>query len=279
MATACRSADAEGRGWGVIRHQVLTTEKVPFSYRVAGLGARFLAWLIDAALLLVLVFMGLLFGSVLEVGRAGLGLAVVTLWVFAVNWGYFLLFEWLWQGQTPGKRVLGVRVIRWDGTAVSFYQAAVRNLLRIVDSLPLPLPVGVGALGFAVAAANREHRRLGDLAADTLVVHVERGARPIRALQDARSEADRGRLALLRQRLGQLDREQKQTLLDLCLRREQLRVAERARLFRAAAGFVTGRLDLAPEAYESDEKFILQLAAVLGERGPPDAETPARRAT
>ena len=56
-------------------------------------------------------------------------------------------------------------------------------------------------------------------------------------------------------------------VVDLCLRREQLRVAERARLFRAAAGFIRTRLDLAPEAYESDEKFVLQLAAVLGERG------------
>jgi uncharacterized RDD family membrane protein YckC len=263
----------------VIRHQVLTTEKVPFSYRVAGLGARFLAWLIDAGLILMLFLVGALFSSVWDIGRAGLGLAIVLLWRFAVIWGYFLLFEWLWQGQTPGKRVLGIRVIRWDGTAVSFYQAAVRNLVRIVDSLPIPLPAGVGALGFAVAAANREHRRLGDLAADTLVVHVERGAKPIRALQDARLEADRARLALLRQRLGQLDREQKQTLLDLCLRREQLRLTERARLFRAAAGFITGRLGLAPEAYESDEKFVLQLAAVLGEHGQPEAEAPARKTT
>jgi uncharacterized RDD family membrane protein YckC len=249
----------------VIRHQVLTTEKVPFSYRVAGLGARFLAWLIDAGIMLLLLWMGALFGLIWEIGRAGLGQAVMIFWFFAVTLGYFGLFEWLWQGQTPGKRVVGIRVIRWDGTAVSFYQAGVRNLIRIIDSLPIPLPAGVGAVGFLVAAANREHRRLGDLAADTLVVHVERGAQPIRALQDARSEADRARLALLRQRLGQLDREQKQTLLDLCLRREQLRVTERARLFRAAAGFVTGRLDLAPEAYESDEKFVLQLAAALGE--------------
>jgi uncharacterized RDD family membrane protein YckC len=250
----------------MIRHEVLTTEKVPFSYRVAGLGARFLAWLIDAAILFVVFFMGFVFGIVLEAGRAGLGQAIMVLCAFALNWVYFLLFEWLWSGQTPGKRLLGIRVIRRDGTAIGFFQAAVRNLLRSVDALPLPAPLLVGAVGFATSACNREHRRLGDLAADTLVVHVERGAKPIRALQEAGTEADRSRLALLRQRLGQLGREQKQTLLDLCLRREQLRVAERARLFRAAAGFIRTRLDLAPEAYESDEKFVLQLAAVLGER-------------
>ena len=63
------------------------------------------------------------------------------------------------------------------------------------------------------------------------MVATRRRAKPIRALQDARTEAGRSRVALLRQRLAQLDREQKQTLLDLCLRRDQLRVTERARLF------------------------------------------------
>jgi hypothetical protein len=66
--------------------------------------------------------------------------------------------------------------------------------------------------------------------------------------------------------LGTLGREQKQALLDLCLRRDQLRVGERTRLFRATAAFFQSRLDLAPDEYESDEKFVLQLAAALGDR-------------
>jgi uncharacterized RDD family membrane protein YckC len=254
----------------MIRHEVLTTEKVPFGYRVAGLGSRFLAWLIDSFAILILNFMGLLLGSVLIVGRPGFGMALFFLWQFVVMWGYFLLFEWLWHGQTPGKYLLGIRVIDWRGTAMTFFPSAVRNLLRVADSLPIPLPMGPGLLGFLVAACNRESRRLGDLAADTLVVHVERNVRPVLALHDARSEADRQRLALLRQRLGQLDRVQKQTILDLCLRRDQLRVVERARLFQTAAQFFHKRLELAPEEHESAEKFVLQMAAVLGER-PGDA--------
>lgn len=250
----------------VIRHQVLTTEKVPFSYRVAGLGSRFLAWLIDLFLIVGLDFMGLMVGSVLVIGRPGLGRALFIVWNFAVMWGYFLFFEWLWHGQTPGKAMMGIRVIQWRGTEINFFQAAVRNLLRFVDSLPVPLPLGPGLIGFVVAACNRENRRLGDLAADTLVVHVERKAQPILALGDARGQADRQRLALLRQRLSQLDREQKQTLLDLCLRRDQLRVLERARLFQAAAQFFEQRLQLAPEEHESAEKFVLQMAAALSER-------------
>jgi uncharacterized RDD family membrane protein YckC len=255
----------------MILHEVVTTEKVPFSYRVAGLGVRYMAWLVDAACIVLLGFAGALLGGVLAVlGRPGLGQGLMLVWVFALMWCYFLLFEWLWHGQTPGKRLLGIRVIQARGTAVSFYQSAARNLVRIVDALPFFYGVG-----FLVAALNRENRRLGDLAADTLVVHVERHARPVFALPDARTEADRSRLALWRQRLSQLDRAQKQTLLDLCMRRDQLRIAERARLFQSAAHFFEERLGLAPDAFESAEKFVLQLAAVLGER-PGEAEGPSR---
>ena len=250
----------------MILHSVLTAEKVPFTYRVAGLGSRYLAWLVDFPLIILLFLAGRLLTVVLEVARAGVGDAVFFLWAFVVTWGYYLGFEWLWDGQTPGKRLLGIRVIRRNGTSLGFAGSALRNLLRVIDMLPWAIGViGFYAFGFAAAAGNRENRRLGDLAADTLVVHVERRGGPVLALLDA--ESDRARLALLRQRLGQLDREQRQTLLDLCLRRDQLRVAERARLFRATSLFVQDRLDLAPGAYESDEKFVLQLAAVLGERG------------
>ncbi|HZT81314.1 MAG TPA: RDD family protein, partial [Gemmataceae bacterium] len=145
-------------------HQVITTEKVAISYRVAGLGSRFLAWLADFGFIIVLSLMGALVGGVLNMARAGVGTAVTLVWIFVLEWGYFLLFEWLWAGQTPGKRLLGIRVIQEQGTGISFYQAAVRNVLRVADCLPLPLllPMTYG-LGFAVAACNRQHRRLGDL--------------------------------------------------------------------------------------------------------------------
>jgi uncharacterized RDD family membrane protein YckC len=256
----------------VILHQVLTTEKVPFSYRVAGLGSRTLAWLIDFALICVLLAAGLLFFSVLDIRREGLGTALGLLWGFMIYWGYFLLFEWLWNGQTLGKRALGIRVIQWKGTSLTFSHSAVRNIVRFVDALP-----GFYAVGFVVAACNRENRRLGDFAADTLVVHVEQRAKPIRALV-GRGDADRARLGLWRQRLASLEREQKQTLLDLCLRRDQLHVAERTRLFRSAARYFESRLELAPDEYESDEKFVLQLAAVLSEQGLPDDGPRPKRA-
>jgi uncharacterized RDD family membrane protein YckC len=245
----------------MILHEVISTEKVPFTYRVAGVGSRFLAWLIDAALILLLILIGCCGSVTLDVGREGLGRAVFLLWLFGLVWGYFTLFEWLWGGQTPGKRILGIRVVQWQGTGVSFYQSAVRNILRVVDGLPLPFLLY--GLGLVVAACNREGRRLGDLAAGTLVVHVERKAPPIRALADG---AGPGRVAdpAVRQRLAQLDRPQKQLLLDLCLRREQLGAADRARLFRTAAEYLQARFGLVADEYQSDEKFVLQVGAVLG---------------
>jgi uncharacterized RDD family membrane protein YckC len=240
----------------MVTHEVLTTEKVPIAYRVAGVGSRFLAWLIDFAVLFLLFLVGRMLGVVLILAGGVVGVVVLALSSFALLWGYFLLFEWLWSGQTPGKRLLGLRVVHTSGSALTFAGAAVRNLVRFVDLLP-----AFYAVGFTVAACEGKSRRLGDLAADTLVVLVERQAKPLQAATAGGD--DRGRLALMRQRLLQIDREQKQCLLDLCLRREQLRLAERAQLFRAASLYLQGHLGLTPEQFESDEKFVLQLAAAM----------------
>src|SRR5262249_23244169 len=175
--------------------------------------------------------------------------------------------EWLWHGQTLGKHLLGIRVITWQGTSMSFGQSFLRNMLRAVDGFPpIPMPIFY-TLGSIVAACNREHRRLGDLAAGTLVVHVEHRSKPIQAVQHVRGEAERTWRMHARQRLNQLDRTQKQTILDLCLRRDQLRVADRARLFHATSEFFQERLNLSPEQHQSDEKFVLALASEIGARG------------
>src|SRR5205085_1800160 len=105
----------------------------------------------------LLLFAGSIFWAPLEAGRPGLGQALFFIWQFLLMWGYFLLSEWLLHGQTPGKRLLGIRVISMEGTSASFLPLAVRNLLRVVDALPFPIL----GLGWAIAACNRENRRLG----------------------------------------------------------------------------------------------------------------------
>jgi uncharacterized RDD family membrane protein YckC len=243
-------------------HQVITSEKVPFTYQVAGLGTRFLAALADLGCMFVLLTVGLMAAGVLDAARPGLGMGLAAFWVFGLIFGYFLLFEWLWLGQTPGKRLLNIRVLQWQGTRITFAQAAIRNLVRLIDVLP-----GGYGVGFLTAICNREQRRLGDLAAGTLVVQQERPSGAFRGLYQPLSRAEQARERLWRQRLGQLDRRQKQTLLSLCLRRDQLRIRTRSRLFAALAEYFRVRLGLDPAEQESDEKFILHLATLLGGGG------------
>lgn len=257
-------------------HEVITTERVPLRYRVAGIGSRLLAWLLDLCLIILLDVAGFMAAAMLEIGRTGTGIGIFMIWGFVLQWGYFIFFEWAWHGQTPGKRLLGIRVIRVDGTGIQFAQSAVRNILRVADGLPImmaPIPmletvVLPYGLGFLISICNREQRRLGDLVAGTLVVHIERRRPLVQAMAARSGEWERSRQLVIRQRLSQLDHEQKQAMVDLCLRREQLAVAERTRLFHAVAGFFKARLDLGPAEFQSDEKFILELAAALTERLP-----------
>src|SRR5262249_51827245 len=120
-----------GENAAVMLHEVITSEKVPLVFKVAGLGSRFLAWLVDLCLIIFLILVVAMLGQVYELAREGVGFAVAMVGTFVIQWGYFLLFEWLWHGQTPGKRLIGIRVIDREGTSISFGQAAVRNVLRV----------------------------------------------------------------------------------------------------------------------------------------------------
>lgn len=154
--------------------QIDTPENVTFDYEIAGIGSRFLAAFVDAILLGMVE--GIIFGSMvagmiifepmirndLEIWIA----AVFGIVGFIIFWGYHSFFEILWNGQTPGKRLTGVRVIRLDGTPVAATEILIRNLIRIFDFLPLAYGVGVVTM-----FVNLNSRRLGDLAAGTIVVH------------------------------------------------------------------------------------------------------------
>ena len=155
-----------------------TPENVIFGYRVAGIGSRFLAALVDSILIVVLqlvVDLALLlvarfvFNFSFSTGdMAGLAwlLAIFSLIAFGFLWGYYIFFEMLWNGQSPGKRWVGLRVMRMDGTPVTLSESIIRNLVRLVDFLPAYYGVGVVTMFI-----NSQARRLGDLAAGTLVVH------------------------------------------------------------------------------------------------------------
>lgn len=153
---------------------VVTPERVRFRHRLAGPAQRGVAWLFDGFLrLLVVAALVALVGALSLTGLPGLdgiGQGVLLLFLFVLDWFYGVVFEWWWSGQTPGKWLLQLRVVREDGAPVQLGDVVLRNLLRAADFLP----VGFG-LGVVVMLIDDRQRRLGDLVAGTVVVQEERG--------------------------------------------------------------------------------------------------------
>lgn len=169
---------------------VRTPESIAFTYELAGLGSRFLALVVDQVLqvLIVIAFFGGLFlvatrippakavaaaGDATKLGEA-LTIAIIVAVLFTIFFGYFILFEAFWNGQTPGKKLLGIRVVRDGGYPVDFGASLIRNLIR----------VGEQTLGYYILAAisaliSPENKRLGDLAAGTIVVRDARLTMPV----------------------------------------------------------------------------------------------------
>lgn len=140
-----------------------TPEGIELELRTVGPVPRALAWMIDSAIrLLLYIAAATLF---LSFGGIGLGLTLILL--FLVEWFYPVLFE-VYRGRTPGKQLLGLQVIHDNGTPIGWSASLLRNLLRAVDFLPL-----FYSFGLLTMLANRDFKRLGDLAAGTLVVYRE----------------------------------------------------------------------------------------------------------
>jgi uncharacterized RDD family membrane protein YckC len=152
---------------------VATPELVTFGYQLAGPGSRFLAQLIDfpiqVAVLILAILGGVSLGAVLG-NNGNVAIAASLILGFIVVWGYYPVSEAAWSGKTVGKYAFGLRVVGDQGEPVQLGQAVIRNLVRIVDFLPFFYGIGILALFW-----NGRGKRLGDLAAGTVVVR-ERAA-------------------------------------------------------------------------------------------------------
>jgi uncharacterized RDD family membrane protein YckC len=160
-----------------------TPERVPLHFALASIGNRFIACAIDHAIqivtLIALVILFLIiagfsdFGSRLSSAPKWI-IALLIILIFVLMSGYFAFFEWIWNGQTPGKRWLKLRVIREDGRPIGFFEAMVRNLLRNFDIMPSPF-YSIGLI--SVFATDRD-QRVGDLVAGTVVVREREAEAP-----------------------------------------------------------------------------------------------------
>jgi uncharacterized membrane protein SpoIIM required for sporulation/uncharacterized RDD family membrane protein YckC len=227
--------------------EIETPEHVVLDLEIAGIGSRALAAVLDMLILTgsglaLLIVLAILASYGIGIGRAGS--VVMVLGVFVAWNGYFILFEGLRRGQTPGKRIAGIRVVMDTGHAVSFGAAAVRNLLRIADALPPPYLIGL-----ILAAFHPRGKRLGDMVAGTVVArdrpHEASPSTP--ATAPALDEPPS---------IPELDDEEFRLLSQFAARQGQLEPASRARL----AGSLAARLAASPAAPgQSDLAHLLAL--------------------
>jgi uncharacterized RDD family membrane protein YckC len=242
-------------------YRVLTPERVSLRYDLAGIGSRGAAVMVDTLLQMALT--GLLFAGTLallfvlgvlqELANAVLTLAtpemgtfvgflvfaLLIIAVFAIWAGYFIVFEIIWNGQTPGKRLLGLRVMRENGYPIRPADAVIRNLVRIVDGLPTAY-----ALGLIVMLLNSRARRLGDFAAGTIVVREG----PTQAAPLAITES---------QGTARLSASDATLVRDFLLRRSSLDTPARAALAQRLADSLSRRYGLQCE--DDPEAFLEQL--------------------
>jgi uncharacterized RDD family membrane protein YckC len=234
-------------------YSVLTPERVNLQYDIAGIGSRGAAAMVDTLIQAVALFVLLLAGSAAigvgatfgslerSAGEALLALFVVA--VFVITNGYYMLFEILWSGQTPGKRLVGVRVLRENGYSIRPIDAVIRNLVRIVDWLPLVYGVGVLTM-----LLNQRSRRLGDFASGTIVVReASRGASRIvispRLAESPGAALSSSDASLVR---------------DFLIRRGSMNVAARGDIARRLAEALAARYSL--RLHGDYEQFLEQLS-------------------
>jgi uncharacterized RDD family membrane protein YckC len=238
-------------------YTIATPERVSLEYGIAGVGSRGGAVLVDTLIqvaVLVLVSAALAGASVavssfLDSFSRGTGMVILGLWVlalFAISTGYFMVFEIVWNGQTPGKRLLGLRVIRESGYPIRPVDSVVRNLVRIVDWLPIAYGIGV-----LVMLLNTRSRRLGDFAGGTLVVREGR-QRALAAVADMPLHADEAAAVSLSVSDATLVR-------DFLVRRGGMHPSARTELARRLAAALAQRYQLPSNPGSDPEEFLERL--------------------
>jgi uncharacterized RDD family membrane protein YckC len=241
--------------------QIRTPEGIVFSQLLAGPVTRFLAWLADLVCILGLLSSVAYLLALLQFISPGLGSAVGTICYFAISIGYGIVLEWWWRGQTVGKRLLRLRVVDADGLRLQFHQIVTRNLLRFVDSLPL-----VYFVGGVVCWFSPKCQRLGDLAANTIVVRYPRMAEPdIDQLVAGKYNSLRQYphlVARLRQRVSPAEAA---IAVQALLRREQFDPVDRIELFGELASEFRSKVEFPSEATDgvTDEQYLRNVVDVI----------------
>jgi uncharacterized RDD family membrane protein YckC len=240
---------------------IKTPEGVVFSQVLAGPVTRFLAWMIDFLIVAALLILLNIVCAFLIVVSPELANALFLIFAFVLPVGYGMTLEWLWRGQTMGKRLLRLRVVDAAGLHLHFSQVAIRNLLRVIDMLPLMYLVG----GLATLI-SRKAQRLGDLAANTVVIRIPKISEPnldqLGADKYNSLRAYPHLCARLRQRVTPTEAS---TALQAIVRRDEFEANARVVLFGELADHFKGKVEFPSEAVDgiADEQFVRNVVDVL----------------
>lgn len=252
---------------------IRTPEGIVFAHQLASPVTRLLAWSVDLAVIAASVGALRTVLGLIAWLTPDLATAAGILLYFAVSVGYSIVAEWFWRGQTLGKKVLRLRVVDAQGLRLQFSQIAIRNLLRFVDALPAFYLVG----GVA-CLLNRRGQRLGDVAANTVVIRNPKIEQPdLDQVLPGKYNSLGGHPHLearLRQRVSAAEAA---LALAAVLRSERLEALERIALFRELAGHFRQKVPFPTEATEglSDEQYVRNVVDVLYRTRPVERESPA----
>jgi uncharacterized RDD family membrane protein YckC len=252
---------------------IKTPEYVSLQFQSAGLGSRAAAFIIDQIILLIvniLIIIGLLFminGTFMDFFSANMpsylvGAAIIL--IFIIRWGYFFAFEYFSGGSTLGKKMVGIRVIQENGHSITLLSSLIRNLLRIIDSLPMNYLVGMLMIFF-----HTKHKRLGDLVAGTVVVHERRKKKKKKMTRIEKEISERGlskdNLQLDEWELKRFNQKDWQLIKTYSNRFLQLSVDDRILLTRQIAKILSPKLGISSDekSYEELENLLLVLYLVL----------------
>jgi uncharacterized RDD family membrane protein YckC len=259
-----------------------TPEHIVFRHKVAGPARRFLAYLLDLVIcytaFTVLAFVVLLLvigaGAATDAAESavGTGVGVLLVVLFAIQWVYFAVLE-AWRGRTPGKAALGLRVVTVTGRPIGFRAAALRNVLRAADALPLAYTAGLVSLaGLVAMSTTRRFQRLGDLVAGTIVIVPERAsvAAPLVLFPPAQPYE----LAQLPDEV-RLDADERQAIEMFLRRRARLGRAREIELARMIASPLAERFGFRAQDPSRTLALLYDRAANAGRvDAPPSSRTP-----
>lgn len=245
----------------VNRLPVRTPEGILFSFILASPMARFLAVCIDTACIMALMSALGVVNAFLGVLSRDLALAFQAVAYFSISIGYGIVTEWYWRGQTIGKRLLRLRVLDEQGLKLHATQIIIRNLLRCVDMLP-----ALYLVGGVICLCTRRAQRLGDIAANTIVVRTPLVAEPdLRQLTTDKWNSLRAHPHLTA-RLRQLVAPRTAAVIvDAIVRRQDFDPAGRVQLFQQLAAYLKELVPFPPDVTEgvTDEQYVRNVADVI----------------